>query len=80
MLVMKSATLDRLCLKDINEKIIDIKQIFFDAEIIESEILSLKNVDYKTEKAFKLEMTEQVTEQENDLDKDTLLNILKKAG
>lgn len=47
-------------------------------QIIESEILNLKIVNCKTEKAIKLGM--QVTEQENGLNKDSLLNILKKKA
>lgn len=49
--VMMHASMDRLYLKNVNEIMTDVKQILFDEVIVESEILFLKSMDYKTEKA-----------------------------
>lgn len=51
--VMMSASMDRLCLKDVNERMTDVKQILLDEEIVESEILGLKSMAYGKEKAEK---------------------------
>lgn len=49
--VMMSASMDRLCLKDVNKRMTDVKQIFLDEEIVESEILGFKSMAYGKEKA-----------------------------
>lgn len=65
---------------------IDVKQILFDAEIVKLEILDSKNIDYKTYKAFKLNIQMKgksmdykiEKSQENGPDKDFLLDAQKK--
>lgn len=65
---MISASIDSICLQDINEERTDIKQILLDAQIVESVILDFKSVDFKVEKECKVNI--QVAAQENDPDKD----------
>lgn len=78
MSVMKSASIARLCLMDIHKGITDVKQICLIQIKCHQKYWIKQRVDCKIEKVFKVEI--HVTGQENELDKDPLLDIQKKLA